>query len=200
MLCNRMGVEKGMADRCSIRLYTAQTDPVLQELKEKGVCHCREAYVRKKYAESAEGFLIAYRWLAANAPRFVPKPDGAELMYWAFPDKNYVTMSHSVLALDVPREQVLLFDYTKWSRILQLNYIGASPAHEARFSKELSLRGISAYTAMTTDFYPEMKQRILESWQRLFEDADFTTPCSMDNPRPRQAALWEIRREWVAKS
>lgn len=36
-------------------------------------------------------------------------------MYWAFPDKNYVTMSHNVLALDVPREKVLLFEYAMWS-------------------------------------------------------------------------------------
>ncbi len=185
-----------MADRRNtIRLYTAQTDAVIQELTKSGVCHCREEYVNTKYAQSAVGFLIAYRWLASNAARFVPKPDGAELMYWAFTDKNYVTRSDNVLVLDVPRENVLLFDYAKWNRILQLNYIGTSPADEMRFSKELSLRGISAYSAMTTDFYPEIKQRISESWQRLFEDAG----CLIDNARPVQAALWEIRGEWIVK-
>lgn len=185
--------------RCTIRLYTAQADAVMNELTDRGVCHCHEAYVSKKYAESARSFLIAYRWLASNAQHFVPKPDEAELMYWAFTDKNYVTMSDHVLTLDVPRECVLLFDYTKWSRILQLNYIGTTPADEARFSKELSLRGISAYTAMTTDFYPEMKQRILESWQRLFENVNLSTSSVIDDIRPKQAALWEIRSEWVSE-
>lgn len=187
-----------MADRCyTIRLYTAQTDAVMNELAQKGVCRCREEYVSKKYAESAKGFLIAYRWLAENAVHFVPRPDGAELMYWAFIDKNYVTMSDNVLTLDVPRENVLLFDYAKWNRILQLNYIGSSPADEARFSKELSLRGISAYTAMTTDFYPDIKQRISDSWQRLFEGAGGFASYPSDNTHPVQAALWEIRREWT---
>lgn len=167
----------------------------MQELAERGVCHCREEYVGKKYGESAKGFLIAYRWLASNALRFVPKPHGAELMYWAFVDRNYVTMSSHVLTLDVPRDSVLLFDYAKWNRILQLNYIGASPADEARFSKELSLRGITPYAAMTTSFYPEIQQYILESWQRLFEDANHPA----DPARPQQAALWEIRREWVVE-
>lgn len=179
--------------RNTIRLYTAQTDTVMRELGEQGVCHCREEYVGRKYGESATSFLIAYRWLASNAVRFVPKPDGAELLYWAFTDRNYVTMSDHVLTLDVPRDNVLLFDYARWNRILQLNYIGTSPADEALFSKELSLRGIPPYAAMTTDFYPEIKQCILQSWQRLFESP-------MDDTHPQQASLWEIRREWVAPS
>lgn len=189
-----------MADRCSsIRLYTAQADAVMLELAKNGFCRCREEYVSRKYAESAKGFLTAYRWLAQNAVRFVPRPEGAELMYWAFIDKNYVTMSDNVLTLDVPSENVLLFDYAKWNRILQLNYIGTSPADETRFSKELSLRGINAYTAMTTDFYPDIKQRVTESWQRLFDDVNDFSSRQGDDARPKQAALWEIRTEWTVE-
>ncbi|MEW9123654.1 MAG: DUF3841 domain-containing protein [Thermotaleaceae bacterium] len=41
-----------------------------------------------------------------------------------------------------------------------------------------------------TSFYPLLKQKVIKSWDSLFED-------NIDLTKPNQAALWELRREWI---
>lgn len=179
-----------------IRLYSAQTDAVTEEIARRGFCHCRAEYIAKKYGADAPAFMQAYAWLAQSAEKIIKKPDGAELMYWAFTDEKLVTNSDNLLTLDVPIDCALLFDMRKWNRILQLNYIGSDAADEARFNKDLAMRGVTAYTAMTTSFYPDIKQRIISSWDRLLADRSAILSGTAEVPFV-QAALWEIRREWI---
>lgn len=185
-----------MADRSEVtRVYAAQTAPVIDELRRSGQCFCREEYVRRKYGECADSFLIAYRYLARKGKALVPKPAGAELPYWVSPDPAGLPRSETLLALDVPRAELLLFPRAWWTRILQLRYLGATERETAAFERELSARGLTGYQVMTSRFYPELREQMLASWEKLL-DPEAVSGLA---PAQLQGAVWTIRREWVAE-
>lgn len=183
----------------ALKLYTAQTEAVCGVLLRDGVCFSREEYVAKKYGETAPGFLTAYRWFAREAPRLVPRPEGAQLPYWAFADLYSVEASgpSRVLTLEVPRDQAVLFDLYDWNRVLQLGYLGEDEADTRAFRRELTLRGLREYDVMTGSFYPELRQAIEASWQRLFRRHAALLSGDRSGVGGVQAALWCIRKEWI---
>ena len=182
----------------ALRLYTAQTEAVCQVIFRDGVCFSREEFVSEKYGESAPGFLTAYRWFAREAPRLVPRPEGAQLPYWAFADLYSVEASgpSRVLTLEVPRDQAVLFDLYDWNRVLQLGFLGEE-ADARAFRKELSLRGLREFDVMTGSFYPELRRAIEDSWQRLFRHHAALLCGDTSGAGGVQAGLWCIRREWI---
>ena len=182
-----------------LTLYAAQAAPVLEALERDGVCHSRAEYVRKKYGESAPVFLTAYHWFVEQLPRFVPKPEGAEFPYWAFRELYSLDQAGTagVLKLQVPADQVVLFDIGDWTKIMQMRYIVTDVADERRFAKELSARGLRWEQVMMTAFYPDLKQQILDSWQRLFRYHEALLRGGDCSGIRVQAGLWELRREWV---
>lgn len=182
-----------------LTLYAAQAAPVLEALQRDGACYSKAAYVQKKYGESAPIFLTAYNWFVSQLPRYVPKPEAAEFPYWAFRELYSLdqTGTAGVLKLQVPADKVVLFDVQDWTKIMQMRYIGCDAADERAFAKELTARGLSWNQVMLTDFYPDFKQQILNSWQRLFRHHEALLRGE-DVGVPRvQAGLWELRREWV---
>lgn len=182
-----------------IKLYTSQAEAVLQAIEKNGCCFSREEFVRRKYGESAPIFLTAYQWFVKEAEKLVPRPEGAEFPYWAFRDLYSVEQSGNthVLTLQVPVEEVVLFDMYDWNKILCMKLIGSDKAQEQEFHEFLEACGVKETDVMLTGFYPEWKQKILESWPRLFSHherligGDFTGVGSV------QAALWRIKREWI---
>jgi len=185
----------------AITLYTLQSPEVLAALKRDGQCFSREEYIRAKYGESAPIFLTAYRWLAGRAPAYVPKPEGAELHYWAFKDKRSLDLSGggSLLTLKAPREEALFFDMYEWGRILQLKYLGESPAEERAFSEELALRGLNESKVALSAFYPDFRRQITDSWERLLRHHSHIVAGDCSGVGAVQAALWRIRAEWITE-
>ena len=182
-----------------LTLYAAQAAPVLAALARDGVCHSRAEYVQKKYGESAPVFLTAYHWFVQQLPRFVPKPEGAEFPYWAFRELYSLDQAGTagVLKLQVPKEQAVLFAVEDWTKITQLRYIGKDAADERAFAKDLAARGLSWNQVMLTAFYPDLKQQIYDSWQRLFRYHEALLRGEDCGGIRVQASLWELRREWV---
>ena len=182
-----------------LTLYAAQAQPVLDALKRDGVCHSRAEYVQKKYGESAPVFLTAYNWFVQQMPRFVPKPEGAEFPYWAFRELYSLDQAGTagVLKLQVPKDQVVLFAVEDWTKITQLRYIGNDAAEERAFARELAARGLNWNQVMLTEFYPDLKQQITDSWQRLFRYHEALLRGEDCGGIRVQAGLWELRREWV---
>lgn len=180
-------------------LYAAQAQPVLDALERDGVCHSRAEYVKKKYGESAPVFLTAYNWFVQQLPRYVPKPEGAEFPYWAFRELYSVDPmgTAGVLKLQVPEGQAVLFAVEDWTKITQLRYIGKDAADERAFAKELAARGLRWEQVMLTNFYPDLKQQIYDSWQRLFRHHEALLRDEDCGGIRVQAGLWELRREWV---
>lgn len=184
----------------TITLYTPQGPAVIQALARDGVCFCLPEYIRAKYAESAPLFLTVYHWFARQAARLVPPPPGAQLPYWTTADPRAVDLSGGgqVLRLAVPRDQAVFFSLYDWNKLLQLRLLTDNPAEEAAFQRELELRGLDRRQVVLTDFYPEWKQLILHSWERLFCVHASVRDGVLAQTEGIQAALWCLRREWLA--
>ena len=182
----------------SLTLYTAQSDTVLQVLRRDGACYSRQEYVARKYGESSKVFLTAYNWFVKAAAEIVPKPPEAELPYWAFQDLYSLdTSGGNVLMLLVPANQVVLFDLYSWNKVLCMKYLAETAADERAFSRELSLRGLQESDVMLTGFYPDLRQRILDSWPRLLRHHYALLAGDTSGVGSVQAGLWQLRAEWV---
>lgn len=191
----------GTQGRNTVRLYASQAEIVWQTILRDGVTHSKAEYVRKKYGESAPVFLTAYEWYVRQAPRFVPKPEGAEFPYWAFQDQYLMEAGHSarILTLDVPIEEAVFFDMYDWNKVVQLKYIGETAAEEKAFQRELEGRGINTRDVMLTNFYPDLKYLTLDSWQRIFRHHEAARQGDLQGIGSLQAGLWRIKKEWVLR-
>lgn len=184
-----------------MRLYSAQTRQVLDVIRREGVCWSRAAYVRAKYAESASVFLTAYTWFTQRMPDYVPRPAEAEFPYWAFMDLYSVEAAGAdVLTLDVPAEEAVFFDAADWTRIMQLGPLTDGPAEDAAFRDELRRRGLTPNDVMLTAFYPELKNAVLASWERLFRHHEAIKAGDRSGVGSVQAGLWRIKREWIVSA
>lgn len=78
---------------------------------------------------------------------------------------------------------------------MQLRYLGKTEKENAAFERELKARGLTGYEVMTSRFYPDEREKMLASWERLLD------PRSIEGlaPAQLQGAVWTIRREWIAK-
>lgn len=190
-----------MGTKCgnTVRLYASQTEAVWNAVCRDGVAYCAEEYIIKKYEAAAPVFLTAYRWFVEKAQAMVPRPEGASFPYWVFADPMMMETGKSsyVLALDVPVEEALFFDMFDWNQILQFHLLSEDPGEERRFLEELSARGIRANDIMLTGFYPDLRQRVLDSWELLFRHHQAARLGNMEGIGKLQAALWQIRRDWV---
>jgi len=183
-----------MTNAETIRLYTAQTQIVLDVIERDGVSRVKREYIQKKYGDQTWVFGQAYAFFAEHAPKYVSRPDGAESGIWCFCDWHLAIAGAGcvLIELEVPRDQVVLFDSRIWNRMLNLNYVGSSEKDEQAFEQRIANMGLkSSAEAFSTAFYPTVKREILQSWQRLFESA-------ADCPEEYlQAGLWELRKEWI---
>ncbi len=185
-----------------ITLYSSQSKAVVEIIESEGACFSRREYVAKKYEESSGIFLAAYDWFSSELPKYVEKPQGAEYPYWAFksPDSIDTSGENKILSLSVPVEEVVFFDMYDWNKILRLQYIGDSDQEEREFRKRLADYGISRESdVVLTNFYPELKAQVQSSWQRLFIYNEKIKEGSFHGVESVQAALWQIKKDWIDK-
>ena len=174
-----------------IRLWTAQSDPVISCIQKDGRSLVKKEYIDKKYGESAWVFQTAYGFFREYGATLLPKPAGAESPFWLFPDPKWIVAGKGsfILELLVPRSRVLLFEREKWQKILNLSYLGNSEEEEEHFHRELEAQGLStSFEVFSTPFYPALRAKIRKSWERLFT-------LETEEKEALQAALWEIRKE-----
>lgn len=181
-------------------LYSPQADPVWDAVMTDGIAHSKKEYIEKKYEESAGIFLTAYDAYIRMAEQIVPRTDTNDYPYWAFADPEMADASGGdrLMILEVPIEEVVFLDAYDWYKVLSLSYMGDSEKDEREFSAELENRGIKDTSeVMLKPFYPDMKKRITESWEKLLRhDADIKEG-KKDGVRAVQAGLWCIKKEWL---
>ena len=171
--------EDGFSPGSMLHLWTAQTDAVLDCIRENGFSQVKMEFIDKKYEESAWVFKEAYGFFKQRARLMVKPPEGAE------------SQDSYLLELSIPRERVVLFDRERWQRVLNLSYVGKEQEDEARFEQKMNQMGVSTYwEVFQSAFYPYLKSEIKKSWERIF-DIDNTEQTNLG------AAVWQLRQEDV---
>lgn len=183
----------------NIIVYTNQTNVVLDKIMSQGTCFCKREYIEKKYEESASVFLTPYTWFVNEAQNICKSPEGAEYPYWVFDDIGNVDTSGdgNLLELSIPRNEIVLFDMFDWIKIMQMHYVGTSIQEEQEFSEEVKKYGCDEFKIVTTNFYPALKSKLMNSWKNLFRHHANLINENKEDVRAVQGAIWQIKKEWI---
>lgn len=170
-----------------MKLWTVQSDEVWNLLNRDGQTIVKKAYIQEKYGDAAWSFLIAYDYMARKLAEKTAALAGAESPVWMFANPKWT--GGFAVPMEVPEEEVLLFDLRKWYRVLSLSYVGTEQ-EEKQYDAQLRRMGIrDSSEVFSSPFYPLQKRQIMASWERIF-----------DLPEDRQfyqAACWQLKKEWI---
>ena len=148
-----------------ITVWSKQHENVWKVLQETGRYTVKREYIIKDLKEHSELVLDTYEWLVKNGPDYGNKPADVEFPVWV--------------------------SFRQDATILNYSYIPADKADEKRHKELLEAYGVSDTQAYMSQFYPEIKREIRESWKRLFDDdIQIGSDGCYGN-------IWEVRREWV---
>ncbi|MCF0149900.1 MAG: DUF3841 domain-containing protein [Firmicutes bacterium] len=177
-----------------IKAWTKQNKAVWRILQEEGRYTVDPAYVATDMEGQRNTMLYTYQWLTAHSPRAGEKPSDVSFPIWLSMEKDH-TMIHEegyvVLELEIDEERLAYINVAKWSRILNLAYIPADEADAKAHRQLLSDYNTNDVKAFTTPFYPQIKNEIIESWDRLWDPAVDTGGDIV------YGLIWEMRREWI---
>jgi hypothetical protein len=158
----------------------------------------------------------AYEWMAEQMERRIgkrPKPDRYPLWAWSQwkdathrkPDlRSSGHLASGVrgvrLACEIPNDQILLSDFQRWHLALNYSYLSLSQAEEEAFETELALCGL-AYMRSGPLSDPVFHQRVLDSWQRIFDlelvgDPDWLGDEKRDEIEV-QGTFWQLSHDQV---
>ncbi|MBU5426273.1 DUF3841 domain-containing protein [Tissierella pigra] len=180
-----------------VKLWTRQHKNVLKELEKYGVYRVKKEYILEKMDTISDYYLNLYEWYGRNAAKVVPKPEGVIYPIWLSISSDMMlqpTEDTIILEIEVDRKNVIYTDVDKWGYVVNYFYLPIDPEDEERHNEELKKFGISDESALITgdkgNFYPLLKNKIIKSWERLFE------PLGEESTLV-QATIWEIKKEWV---
>ena len=98
--------------------------------------------------------------------------------------------------LEVPKDQVIYFDYEKWDYVLNRIYLPKDREDREQYRRHLRelgvVNGFEFFQGRYKGMYPEEERRIRESWERIFDIDRWTIFNVCGN-------IWEIREEWVLR-
>lgn len=178
----------------TITMWTTQAQIVLDTLERDGVYYVKKEYIDKKYGKTAWIFKTAYEFFRQHAKDIVPKPEEAESPVWMFRDPQWAGeyTGATCLKLEVPAEELILFDLRDWTRILSLEPLGSEDERMA-IEWELKRQGVmTASDVFEKPFYPLLKQRIQKTWNQLFEEKEIEEQYI-------QGATWLLKKEWIVE-
>ncbi|TDO94637.1 uncharacterized protein DUF3841 [Halanaerobium saccharolyticum] len=178
-----------------IEIWTQQSQKVKELLLKKKRLTVKKRYIKQKYGSEAKIFLKAYNFFVKEAEKIVEKPEAAEYPFWAAADPETALSGGSgfLIKLKVPEDKIIFFDKKKWNQILKLSYLADNQKDANKHQEILKKRGIADDSeVMLSPHYPVLKNKIKQSWQKLFEaeTAEF-------NSEIKGAAVWELRYSWV---
>ena len=182
-----------------VRLYTRQNDKTLYQLKRDGRIINQRVYVEMHFGDIAPLFMESYDWFTKQAAKIVPKPEDVHAPIWcSISVENCLKPIEGtvVYELEVPEERVIYFDEAKWDYVLNRIYLPKDAKDGERYKKYLKdigvVNGFEFFQGRYKGMYPEEEERIMDSWQRVFEIDNWTIFNVCGN-------LWEIRQEWVKR-
>lgn len=178
-----------------MRVWTRQNSEVLEEIKKNGFYTCKEEYVNLKMEDFSDYYKKLYKWYSQRAEKIVPKPSrDIECPIWVSIDEEMQLRSVEgtvILELEIDEDKVIITDSEKWGYVVNFFYLPKSREDLKNHNEELEKYGIGDEAALIMgnkgNFYPLIKSKIEESWERLFE------PYVLSDIR--QGTIWKIKKE-----
>ena len=175
-------------------LWTNQNIAVLEQLERDGRFVARESFMRRSMEDVSEAMLFIYRWLARHMPTQAVRPQDARFPVWTAFSKGAVMKpgkGSATLELSVEEKYLCRIGITDWTSILNYAYLPEDEADRESHYRLLGTYGTDDAEAVMTPFYPQLKQGIMKSWERAFDNAERL-------PADRTyGLLWEVRKEWI---
>lgn len=180
-----------------VTVWTKQNENVVKELEKTGRYTAKKEYILKDLDKHVYLVLEVYDWLVKNTPNTSQKPYDAEYPIWVSLTRE-ATMLPSVgtiiLELKVDPSLITMVNIDKWGAILNYSYIPADEQDAQNHRQLLKQYGVSSDTkAYMSQFYPQIKRKIIDSWSRLFDDS-----IILGN-NEKYGNIWEVRKEWVTQ-
>lgn len=180
-----------------VTLWTRQDIRSLAVLRRQGVIRIDKDQLTEKFDEITDYVVSLYSWFVQEASKRLPKPDGVDYPIWcSISEENMLrpVPGQVVYVLEVDPSEIIYFDGQKWDYVLNHHYVAKDPADAAAYAKDLEAKGFSHGFSFMNDktghFYPQERQRIMDSWVRIFDIEEW----HIFNV---QANLWEIRPEMI---
>lgn len=177
----------------TVRVWTKQHENILDNLARDGRHIVRKEYIVLKMEDHAGLYLDVYDWFYHAAGKLLPPPQDVKYPVWVSltrEGKIENSPGNVELELLVPRAELLTFDIDKWGRIVNYMYVPASKEDEAEHEALLAKYGVDDCTAYMQPFYPNIKRKIIKSWDRLFDESIILSQM-------RTGTIWEIKKEWI---
>lgn len=149
-----------------MRVFSVQPVSVVNRLE-------RDQVVQADRSMSHPEFLFAYDWISEQMSRRL-KTGGERWPWWGWLDWTEVAYGASTvpddeqiwLEIELPKDKVLLCDYTTWHLVLARAYVALTADEDEAWEREMEAAGLSR-----GDWpLPEPWQtRLLASWERIFD-------------------------------
>ena len=181
----------------AIHVWTKQHSSVWDTLEKTGRYTARREFIRKDLHEHAGLVLEVYDWLVGHGPDRMNRPPDADYPVWvSFARETTMLPSPGTVILELALDpaRITPIHIGKWGTMLNYSYIPADQADAKRHEKLLKDYGVSDAKAYMSQFYPQIKREIIQSWERLFDSA--ITLGSNET----YGTIWEIRKEWVIQT
>ena len=175
-------------------VWTKQHTAVYEQLQTHGRYTAKRSYIQRDLQEQAPLVLEVYDWLVQHHPQAQCKPADADYPVWvSFTGEATMLPSPGsvVLELRVPHELITPIHIAKWGTVLNYAYIPLNETDDTRHQNLLHEYCISDTQAYMSQFYPQIKREITDSWQRLFDSNILL------NSNATYGTIWEIRKEWI---
>ncbi len=175
-------------------VWTRQHENVLRILEETGRYTAKREYIHMDLSEHAGLVLEVYDWLVAHSPDRANRPADVEYPVWVSYERDATMLPGPgtvILELRLPEERITPVNIEKWGTMLNYSYIPKDPRDALRHRKDMEARGLSDTQAYVSRFYPELREEIRKSWERLFDDTVLLGSSAA------YGTIWEVRKEWL---
>ncbi len=175
-------------------VWTKQHQNVWNDLQKNGRYIVKRDYIHLDLQEQSHLVLDTYEWLVTHSPSHENKPLDVEFPIWVSFRQDATMLPEPgrvILKLELDDSLITRINIAKWGTILNYSYIPTDVADRQRHRELLEIYGVSDAKAYMSQFYPEIRREIRESWSRLFDDR-----IQLGNDTC-YGNLWEIRKEWV---
>lgn len=178
-----------------VRIWTRQNSGIVKILREQGRYIVKKEYIAQKMEEHAGLYLDVYSWYTSAASKLSPRPADAFYPIWVSlaPEEGLgASEGNVIIEALVDRQRLITIDIDKWGCIVNYMYIPLNEADAEEHEKMLKRYNTDDCTAYMSGFYPHIKNKIIKSWDRLFDDGITLSPVKV-------GTIWELKQEWITK-